>query len=84
MSDYAREQERRALLAKSVFAGQESVRLVLILYRTGLTDFQNVLDMQRSLFEQQDEFADSEGQVTGNLIRIYTALGGGWDPDELP
>lgn len=84
MSDYAREQERRASLAKSVFAGQESVRLVLILYRTGLTDFQNVLDMQRSLFEQQDEFADSEGQVTGNLIRIYTALGGGWDPDELP
>lgn len=84
MSDYVRERQRRASLGKSVFAAQESVRLVLILYRTGLTDFQNVLDMQRSLFEQQDAYADSEGTVTSNLIRIYTALGGGWDPADLP
>jgi NodT family efflux transporter outer membrane factor (OMF) lipoprotein len=84
ISDYAREQQRRDSLSKSVFAAEESVRLVLILYRTGLTDFQNVLDMQRSLFEQQDRYADSDGTVTVNLIRIYTALGGGWDPAELP
>jgi NodT family efflux transporter outer membrane factor (OMF) lipoprotein len=84
MSDFARQKQRRASLAKSVFAAQESVRLVLILYRTGLTDFQNVLDTQRSLFELQDQLAGSEGQVTSDLIRIYTALGGGWDPDKLP
>jgi NodT family efflux transporter outer membrane factor (OMF) lipoprotein len=84
MSDYAREQQRRASLTKSSFAAQESVRLVLILYRTGLTDFQNVLDMQRSQFEEQDQLADSAGTVTSNLIRIYTALGGGWDPADLP
>jgi NodT family efflux transporter outer membrane factor (OMF) lipoprotein len=84
ISDYAREQQRRDSLSKSVFAAEESVRLVLILYRTGLTDFQNVLDMQRSLFEQQDQYADSDGIVTVNLIRIYTALGGGWDPADLP
>ncbi len=84
MSDYAREQQRREALARSVFAAEESVRLVLILYRTGLTDFQNVLDMQRSLFEQQDQYAESDGAVTRNLIRIYTALGGGWDPADLP
>lgn len=84
ISDYVREQQRRDSLSKSVFAAEESVRLVLILYRTGLTDFQNVLDMQRSLFEQQDLYADSDGTVTRNLIRIYAALGGGWDPAELP
>jgi outer membrane protein TolC len=84
MSDYVREQQRRASLTRSSFAAQESVRLVLILYRTGLTDFQNVLDMQRSLFEEQDQLADSAGTVTSNLIRIYTALGGGWDPSQLP
>lgn len=84
MSNYAREQQRVASLTKSSFAAQESVRLVLILYRTGLTDFQNVLDMQRSLFEEQDQLAESEGGVTSDLIEIYTALGGGWDPDDLP
>ena len=84
MSDYMREQQREGFLTKSSFAASESVRLVLILYRTGLTDFQNVLDMQRSLFVEQDQLADSGGLVTSNLIRIYTALGGGWNPDELP
>ena len=84
MSNFAREQQRVASLTKSALAAQESVRLVLILYRTGLTDFQNVLDMQRSLFEEQDQLAASEGAVTTNLIDIYTALGGGWDPADLP
>ena len=60
------------------------MELVDTLYRTGQVDFQNVLDMQRSLFEQQDQYAESDGAVTRNLIRIYTALGGGWDPADLP
>ncbi len=84
MSDYAQEQDRRRALDQSATAAQRSVELVLILYRTGLTDFQNVLDMQRSLFEQQDQLADSDGQVTRDLIRIYAALGGGWDPEDNP
>ena len=53
--------------------------LVKTLYINGLTDFQNVLDMERSRFEQQDDFANSEGRVTQDVIRIYRALGGGWD-----
>ena len=84
MSDFVNEREREEALSRSAIAAEESVRLVLVLYRTGLTDFQNVLDMQRSLFEQQDQLADSDGKIVKDLIRIYTALGGGWDPDELP
>ena len=84
MSDFVRERERKESLSRSAVAAEKSVELVLILYRTGLTDFQNVLDMQRSLFEQQDQLAESDGKVVKNLIRIYAALGGGWDPDDLP
>jgi NodT family efflux transporter outer membrane factor (OMF) lipoprotein len=84
LSNFGRERERRAALARSSAAAQKSVELVLILYRTGLTDFQNVLDMERSLFEQQDRLAASDGEVIKNLIRIYTSLGGGWNPDDLP
>jgi outer membrane protein TolC len=62
-----------------VEAARESVDLVKTLYITGLTDFQNVLDMERSLFEQQDDFASSKGIVIQNLIRIYRSLGGGWE-----
>ena len=76
---YEREEERRNALARSVVAAQESVELVKTLYRTGLTNFQNVLDMERSLTQQQDQLAESEGKVVRNLIRLYRALGGGWD-----
>ena len=80
MTAYVQERDRRGSLARSVTAAQESVKLVETLYKTGLTDFQNVLDMQRSLFQQQDQLAESEGDVTQNLISIYKALGGGWSP----
>jgi NodT family efflux transporter outer membrane factor (OMF) lipoprotein len=76
---FRNEMERRDALERTVVAAQASVVLVQTLYRTGLTDFQNVLDMERSLFVQQDLFAESEGRVVQDLILIYKALGGGWD-----
>ena len=79
MISYTEEIKRRGFLEDSVKAAQQSVDLVNTLYINGLTDFQNVLDMERSLFVQQDEFAFSQGSVTQNLISIYRALGGGWN-----
>ena len=45
-----------------------------------LTDFQNLLDMERSLLEQEDALAASNGLVVQNLVALYRALGGGWQP----
>ncbi len=47
-------------------------------YKAGLVDFSNVLIAQRSLLTLQDELAITEGAVTGNFVRLYKALGGGW------
>ncbi|NLE28338.1 MAG: efflux transporter outer membrane subunit [Phycisphaerae bacterium] len=81
-NDYVHEIDRRSKLGESVASLEESVRLVENQYRNGLTDFQNVLDMQRSLFVQQDNLAVSEGLAIQNLIRIYRAAGGGWKTGE--
>ncbi len=81
LTGYARELDRRDALNRSVIAAQKSVELVLTQYKTGLTDFQNVLDMERSLFEQQDFWALSRGLVIQNVIQIYRSLGGGWEPE---
>ncbi|MHC4426684.1 MAG: efflux transporter outer membrane subunit [Planctomycetota bacterium] len=78
---YMQESQRRSALERSTAASEKSVELVRSLYKTGLTDFQNVLDMQRTLFIQQDKLAMSQGQVGLNLIRIYKALGGGWSAE---
>ncbi|MCP5364743.1 MAG: efflux transporter outer membrane subunit [Hyphomicrobiales bacterium] len=80
MVGFVQESERRDTLARSVGAAQRSVDLVQTLYVTGLTDFQNVQDQERSLFEQQDALEASKGLVTTNLINLYQALGGGWSP----
>jgi NodT family efflux transporter outer membrane factor (OMF) lipoprotein len=77
---FVQESDRRDALIRSSGAAKNSVKLVNVLYRTGLTDFQNVLDMERSLFEEEDALAESQGSVAQNLIRIYKALGGGWAP----
>ena len=45
-------------------------------------DFSNVLITQRSLLSFQDELTQSEGSVVSNLVRLYKALGGGWNSME--
>jgi len=82
---YAEEQRRRDDLREATDAAQKAIDLAQHKYQAGLTDFNNVLDAQRSLLSFQDQLAQSNGTVTSNLIRLYKALGGGWTsmaPDE--
>lgn len=81
MVAYIEERIRLEILIRSVDAAERSVEQVRTLYRNGLTDFQNVLDTERSLFVQQDALAESRGLAVQNLIDLYRALGGGWEPD---
>ncbi len=78
MVAYMQEGIRRDALYRSVEAARKSTELVRTLYITGLTDFQNVQEMERFQLEQEDLFAESEGKVIQNLISIYRSLGGGW------
>ena len=82
MAFYVQENDREDALLRSVKAAADSVRLVQTLYVTGLTDFQNVQDQERSKADQDDQYAESLGNVTGYLIDIYRSLGGGWAPTE--
>ncbi len=81
---YNKEKERRQELENVVVAAEKTVELVRVLYRSGVTDFQNVLDSERTLTSSQDSLADSEGQVVKNLINLYRAVGGGWNPQSSP
>jgi len=82
MVAYGRERMRRDKLAESVDATQRSLDLVLTQYTAGLTNFQNVLDTQRSLLNRQDDYANSTGQVLQGMVGMYRSLGGGWAPPE--
>ncbi|HUK81236.1 MAG TPA: efflux transporter outer membrane subunit [Verrucomicrobiae bacterium] len=76
---YSNEQLRYRSLTKAVAANRRAVDLANDLYTKGLGDFLNVLVTERSLYQVEDQQADSERTVTDNLVALYKALGGGWE-----
>jgi outer membrane protein, multidrug efflux system len=75
---FAKEQLRRDSLIKATAAARKADRIARDQYQAGLVDFSNVLDAQRSLLSFDDQLARSRGAVSANLVRLYKALGGGW------
>lgn len=45
----------------------------------GAIDFNRVFVVQAQATTQQDNLAQSEGNIALNLVRVYRALGGGWE-----
>jgi len=83
LSAYIKEQSRRETLTKAVQSAQEAQALAQVKYVAGLTSFDTVLNAQKTLTSLQDSLAQSTGDVAGNLVRLYKALGGGWTPQAL-
>lgn len=79
---YAKEQVRRRLLEEAVTSSRKSLDLAQKLYANGLTDFLNVLEAERSLYQAQDQLAQSDRTVSVNLVALYKSLGGGWQTFE--
>ncbi len=76
---FAKAGEQIVLLADAVVAAQRSLDIANIQYREGLTDFQRVLDSQRTFFSQQELLVTARGSLAQNLIATYKAMGGGWE-----
>jgi NodT family efflux transporter outer membrane factor (OMF) lipoprotein len=75
---YAQEQVRFRSLEATVKADREAVAMARDLYQNGLADFLRVLDAERSLYQAEDELAQSRRAMSLNLVALYKALGGGW------
>ncbi|MCF8031881.1 MAG: efflux transporter outer membrane subunit [Desulfarculaceae bacterium] len=79
---FKQEKRRQVALAQTVASSRRALELAVRLYKEGLQDFQPVLDAQRNLFNYDNQLASSRGQVAIDLVVIYQALGGGWDPQD--
>jgi len=77
---FNKEQQHYKKLKEAVIANQKAVDLSLLLYNGGMIDFLNVLVAQRSLYSSEDAMVQSERSIATNLIALYKALGGGWEP----
>jgi multidrug efflux system outer membrane protein len=57
---------------------QESVNVSLMRYRGGKSDYLEVLDSQRSLFNAELTLAQARNNEYQSLVQLYKSLGGGW------
>jgi outer membrane protein TolC len=81
---YTQQRIRVQALARTVAASERSLALAIKLYKDGLSDFQSVLDAQRTLFSYDDYYAAAKGEAAYDLVLLYKALGGGWDASSRP
>jgi NodT family efflux transporter outer membrane factor (OMF) lipoprotein len=79
---FLRAQERAELLALSTAAAKKALDLAALQYRRGVKDFTTVLTAQQALLNEQDNLAVTLGSISGNLVVVYRALGGGWEVRE--
>jgi multidrug efflux system outer membrane protein len=76
--DRARTQEQLAAQSDQVASLQKYVELAWLRFDNGYTSYLEVLDAERSLFNAQLSYAQSQGVLFQAAINIYKAMGGGW------
>ena len=72
---------RGEALAQAVQAARNAALLASFRYRSGLVDFQTVLDTERSVRTLEDSQASTQADTVIAMIQLYKALGGGWSAE---
>lgn len=76
--------ERLARLQTASSAAANADLIARQRYQSGLISFDTVLSTQRLLLTTQDGVANTRGSLSTNHVRLYKALGGGWQVDGEP
>jgi len=76
---YFKEEERLIALEEQLCTISLSRDLTYDQYLAGLISLDSVLDTERNLYLTQKDMIESQGTVMLQLIRLYKALGGGWE-----
>lgn len=69
---------RTAALSAQVDAATAAATLARANYAAGLTDFQRLLDAERTLLQSRDGLASAQADAALAAVELYSALGGGW------
>ena len=80
LTAYEREQQRRAELIRAVAQNERALSLAQARYQEGVADFLSVLTAEQQVLSTQQQLATSTTTVSTNLVALYKALGGGWQP----
>ena len=82
LSAYAEVQHRIGNIEGVVRDDRTALRVAEQRYREGVETFIDVTAAQADLFRAQDALAQARTDLAANLVALYRALGGGWEPVE--
>jgi NodT family efflux transporter outer membrane factor (OMF) lipoprotein len=77
------DRERLLRLNLAATSARNAAQMARQRYDSGLVDFQVVLETQRSQLGTQDSVASTQANLAADHVRLYKALGGGWNPEGL-
>jgi multidrug efflux system outer membrane protein len=80
LTAYSKAIVKQQHLQASASASLEASRLARARYESGVADFLQVLDAERTALAAEDQLARSETQTATALLATYKALGGGFRP----
>lgn len=73
-----------SLQTKRVETSRESLRLAELRFRSGTASFLEVLEAQRQVLSAETDQVQTLLERRSALIKIYLALGGGWEDEQQP
>ncbi|MGA2398226.1 MAG: efflux transporter outer membrane subunit [Steroidobacteraceae bacterium] len=76
---YSAQQDRLKNLGDGLLAAQRAVDLATARYNRGMTDYLNVVDAERQLYDIQEEYAQAQVAEGEQFVQLYKSLGGGWE-----
>lgn len=82
LATYAADDQRADALRTAYASAQQSADETHRLYAAGREAFLSDLDATRTLTSAHAQVAAAEGQVALDQVKLFLALGGGWEPDQ--
>ncbi len=79
LSSYYHGRESMEFFKKAVIASKESVRLAMVRYKEGQTDYTTVLTAEQQQLSVEDSCVVAQAETVLGIISTYRSLGGGWE-----
>jgi multidrug efflux system outer membrane protein len=76
--DQKKTREQLVVQQRQVDALRDYARIARLRYDNGYTSYIEVLDAERSLFNAELDYAQTQGGLFQAFINIYKSMGGGW------
>lgn len=78
LTDQKKTKEQLQILNEQVGSLKEYARIARLRYDNGYTSYIEVLDAERSLFNSELTYAQTQGVLFQAMINVYKSMGGGW------